>query len=32
MKPTSVASAAWNHKGKVNRHDHFLAEMDAVIP
>lgn len=32
MKQTTLASAAWQHKGKVTRRERFLAEMDAVIP
>ena len=32
MKQTTFASAAWEKKGKVTRREHFLAEMDAVIP
>jgi IS5 family transposase len=32
MKQTTFASLAWNGKGKVTRREHFLAEMDAVIP
>jgi len=28
----TVASMAWNAKGKVTRRERFLAEMDAVIP
>ncbi len=31
-KQQSLASAAWNGKGKVTRRERFLAEMDAVIP
>jgi len=31
-KQQTFASAAWNRKGKVTRREHFLAEMDAVIP
>lgn len=32
MKQTTFESLAWKHKGKVTRREHFLAEMDAVIP
>lgn len=32
MKQTTVASAAWEKKGKVTRRERFLAEMDQVIP
>jgi IS5 family transposase len=28
----TFASLAWSAKGKVTRHERFLAEMDAVIP
>ena len=28
----TLASVAWNQKGKVTRRERFLAEMDAVIP
>ena len=32
IQQQSLASAAWNRKGKVTRRERFLAEMDAVIP
>jgi hypothetical protein len=32
MKQMTFASAAYQHKGKVTRREHFLTEMDAVIP
>src|SRR5690348_5940414 len=32
MKQMTFASAAYHHKGKVTRREHFLTEMDAVIP
>lgn len=32
MKQRTFASAAWSAKGKVTRREHFLGEMDAVIP
>jgi IS5 family transposase len=32
MKQRTFASAAWDKKGKVTRREHFLVEMDAVIP
>ncbi len=28
----TFASMAWTRKGKVTRHERFLAKMDAVIP
>ena len=31
-KQRTFASLAWSTKGKVTRREHFLAEMDAVIP
>jgi len=31
-KQQTFASAAWSRKGKVTRREHFLAEMEAVIP
>ena len=32
MKQTTFASVAWEKKGKVTRREHFLAEMDRVVP
>ena len=32
MKQTTFASAAWDKKGKVTRREHFLGEMDRVVP
>jgi IS5 family transposase len=32
MKQTTFESLAWKHKGEMTRREHFLAEMDAVIP
>ena len=32
MKQMTFASAAYHYKGKVTRREHFLTEMDAVIP
>ena len=32
MKQTTFASLAWSSKGKVTKREHFLAEMDAVMP
>jgi len=32
MKQTTFESLAWSGKGKVTRREHFLTEMDAVIP
>jgi hypothetical protein len=32
MKPATVASAAWDRKGKLTRWERILSEMDAVIP
>ena len=31
-KQQTFATAAWNRQGKVTRREHFLLEMDAVIP
>jgi len=32
MTQTTFESLAWKHKGMATRREHFLAEMDAVVP